>query len=107
MDCDTRLDLPKNTIDISHIIKRSAAARKTELEQNMDDFCKMLEKIMQARADGTDFSDDDEDETNVRRKHVEKNLKCVTDGIEKEKSVEMLSEKQRIKRGKVIIVSMN
>ncbi len=55
---------------------------------------------MKARETDTPISDD-EDATNARRKDVEKNLKCVIDGIEKKKSMEMLSEKQRIKRGKV------
>lgn len=55
---------------------------------------------MRARESGEQISDD-EDETTTRRKDAEKNLECVTTGIEKKKSVEMLSEKQRIKRGKV------
>lgn len=59
---------------------------------------------MQARENETQISDD-EDETNYRSKDVEKDLKCVTNGIEKKKSVEMLSERQRIKRGKVSLMT--
>lgn len=66
----------------------------------MDKFCVLLEKILKARENGEQISDD-EDETTSRRKDAEKHLECVTTGIEKKKSVEMLSEKQRIKRGKV------
>lgn len=66
----------------------------------MDKFCKLLEKILKARENDSQISDD-EDDNSYRRKEVEKDLKRVTIGIEKKKSVEMLSEKQRIKRGKV------
>lgn len=56
---------------------------------------------MKARENNTRISDDEE-EDNYRRTDVEKELKnSVTKGIEKLKAVEHLSEKQRIKRGKV------
>ncbi|XP_037047625.1 deoxynucleotidyltransferase terminal-interacting protein 2 isoform X2 [Bradysia coprophila] len=92
-------DLPRNIVDISQIIKLPKTAQKTELQENMDKFCVLLERIMRARENGEQISDD-EDETTSRRKDAEKNLECVTTGIEKKKSVEMLTEKQRIKRGK-------
>lgn len=69
----------------------------------MDKFCKLLEKIMKARENETQISDE-EDEINYRSKDVEKDLKCVTNGIEKKKSVEIMSERQRIKRGKVSLM---
>lgn len=77
--------------------------QKTKLEQNMDEFCELLDKIMKARENGAQISDD-EDDINYRQKDAEKDLKCVTNGIEKKKSVEILSERQRIKRGKVSLV---
>ncbi|KAJ6646087.1 Deoxynucleotidyltransferase terminal-interacting protein 2, partial [Pseudolycoriella hygida] len=92
-------DLPRNTIDISEMVKTSKPEEKSELRQNMDTFCKKLDKIMKAREGGSDTSDEDDD-ANYRRKEVEKDLKFVTNGIEKEKSLEILSEKQRIKKGK-------
>lgn len=93
-------DLPRNTIDISHIIKLPPPPQKTELQQNMDKFCELLERILTARENNKQISDDEED--NYRRTDVEKELKnSVTKGIEKLKAVEHLSEKQRIKRGKV------
>lgn len=55
---------------------------------------------MTARANDTEISDD-EDTTSSRRKEVVKGLNCVTNAIEKQKTVEMLTERQRIKRGKV------
>lgn len=97
-----RSDLPRNTIDISHIVKSAVSTQKTQLEQNMDKFCELLDKIMKARENESDMSDEEEDDNNsYRRKDAEKNLKFVTKNIEKEKAVEMVSEKQRIKRGKV------
>lgn len=57
---------------------------------------------MKARENDSEMSDEEEDDGNsYRRKDAEKDLKCVTNGIEKKKAVEMVSEKQRIKRGKV------
>lgn len=55
---------------------------------------------MKARENDTQISDD-EDEYSLRRKDVEKNLKCVTIGIEKNRAVETLSKRQQIKKGKV------
>jgi len=93
-------ELPRNTIDISHVIKLPAPPPKTELQQNMDKFCKMLEKYLNARENDSQLSDDDY-EDNYTRTDVAKELKsCVTNGIEKKKSLENLSERQRIKKGK-------
>jgi len=93
-------DLPRNTIDISHIIKIAPPPQKTELQENMDKFCKMLEKYLIARENNSQVSDDDY-EDNYCRTDVEKELKsCVTKGIETKKSLEILSERQRVKKGK-------
>jgi len=93
-------DLPRNTIDISHVIKLPPPPQKTELQKNMDKFCKMLEKYLTARENGSQLSDD-EYEDNYSRTDVEKELKsCVTKGIEKKKTLEILSERQRTKKGK-------
>lgn len=99
-------DLPRNTIDISHVIKLPASIPKTELQQNMDKFCKLLERIMKARENESPMSDD-EDEYSQRRKDVEKDLKCVTIGIEKNRAVELVSKKQQIKKGKVRATILN
>lgn len=93
--------MPRNTIDISHVIKLPKSPEKTELQQEMDRFSEMLEKCLKARESGLPVSDA-EYSYSYSKAEVEKKLKnCVTNGIEKMKSVEKLSEKQRKKRGKV------
>lgn len=69
----------------------------------MDKFCQLLEKILKAREDDSQISDD-EDEDSYVRTDVEKEMRNVNVGIEKQKAVEQISERQRIKRGKVSLV---